>query len=114
MDRQRKLLIFGACWVSAALLTWFLYAKTVMPQDVKTVPVVVASHDMPMGTLLRTSDLKLVKYPERDVPKGVVFDSKEATSRVLLIGVNNNEPILMSKLSGTTTAEGMSSTIPQG
>ena len=33
--------------------------------------VVVAAHDMPLGTLLRKSDLKMVNYPERDVPKGV-------------------------------------------
>ena len=37
MDRQKKLLIFGAAWVSAALLTWFLYAKAVAPQQEKQV-----------------------------------------------------------------------------
>ena len=65
MDRQKKLLLFVAAWVSAGLLTWFLYAKTVAPQQERQVRVVVASHDLPLGTLLRQSDLKLITFPER-------------------------------------------------
>ena len=42
MDRQKKLLIFAAAWLSAGLLTWFLYAKTVAPQQERQVRVVVA------------------------------------------------------------------------
>jgi len=114
MDRQKKLLIIGAAWISAGLLSWFLYAKTVAPQQLKTVRVVVAARDMPLGTLLRTADVRMVNYPERDVPKGVVFDSKDAINRVLLFPINSNEPVTISKLSGTTSVEGVSSTIEPG
>ena len=114
MDRQKKILIIAAAWLSAGLLTWFLYAKTVAPQQEKLVRVVVAARDMPLGTLVKQSDLKLANYPERDVPKSVVFQAKDAVSRVLLVPVNSNEPILLSKLSLTTSAEGVSSTIEPG
>ena len=114
MDRQKKLLLFGAAWVSAFLLTWFLYAKAVAPQQEKMLRVVVAAHDMPIGTLLGSKDVKIVNYPERDVPKGVVFDSKLATGRVLLVPLNMNEPVLLSKLSAPTSVEGVASTIPTG
>ncbi|HEY2018181.1 MAG TPA: Flp pilus assembly protein CpaB [Bryobacteraceae bacterium] len=114
MDRQKKLLIIGAAWISAGLLSWFLWAKTVAPQQEKKVRVVVAARDMPLGTLLRQNDIRMVNYPERDVPKGVVFDSKDALNRVLLFPMNSNEPVLMTKLSGTTTVEGVSSTIEPG
>jgi len=114
MDRQKKLLILGAAWISAGLLSWFLWARTVAPQQVKTVRVVVAARDMPLGTLLRTADLRMVNYPERDVPKGVVFDPKDAVNRVLLFPINSNEPITISKLSATTSVEGVSSTIEPG
>jgi pilus assembly protein CpaB len=114
MDRQKKLLILAAAWVSAGLLTWFLYARTVAPQQEKQVRVVVATHDMPLGTLLRQGDLKLVNYTERDVPKGVVFQPKDALNRVLLFPLSGNEPVLISKLSGTTSVEGVSSTIDPG
>src|SRR5262245_51019688 len=114
MDRQKKLLIFAAAWVSAGLLTWFLYAKTVTPQQEKQASVLVATHDIPLGALLRQSDLKRVNYPERSIPKGVVSDPKDAVDRVLLVPLSNNEPVLASKLSATTTVEGMASTIAPG
>lgn len=114
MDRQKKVLIFVGAWISAGLLVWFLYAKTVAPQQEKQVRVVVATHDMPLGTLLRQSDVRLVNYPERYVPKGVVLDPKQAVSRVLLVALNNNEPVLLSKISAPTNVEGMASTIEPG
>src|SRR6476469_1044318 len=114
MDRQKKLLIFAGAWISAALLSWFVYAKTVAPQQEKQVRLVVATHDMPVGTLLRHSDLKLVNYLERNVPRGAAYDTKETINRVLLVPISNNEPVLASKLSASTTVEGMSSTIDPG
>jgi pilus assembly protein CpaB len=114
MDRQKKVLIFVGAWISAGLLVWFLYAKTVAPQTEKQVRVVVASHDMPLGSLLNKDDVKLVNYTERYVPKGVVLDPKDAIGRVLLVPVNHNEPVLLSKVSARTNVEGMASTIGRG
>jgi len=114
MDRQKKILVFGAAWVSALLLTWFLYANTVAPKAEKHVRVAVATHDMPLGAILRPSDLKLVNYPESDVPKGMVTDVKAALNHVLLFPISTNEPILASKLSSLTAMEGVSSTIDPG
>src|SRR5258705_2734867 len=114
MDRQKKLLIFGLAWLSAGLLTWFLYSRPVAPQQDKRLQVVVASRDLPLGTLLRKQDLKMVPHLERDVPKGVVFQPKDAENRVLLVPMNSNEPVLLSKLSATTSVEGVSSTIDPG
>jgi pilus assembly protein CpaB len=114
MDRQKKLLIFVGAWISAGLLVWFLYARTVAPHQERQVRVAVATHDMPLGTLLRQSDVKLVSYPERDAPKGVVLDSREAVGRVLLVPMSNNEPVLLSRLSAPTAVEGIASTIEPG
>jgi pilus assembly protein CpaB len=114
MDRQKKLLLFGAAWVSALLLTWFYYANAVAPKQEKTLRMVVATHDMPMGTLLKKSDLKIVNYPEKDVPKGSVFQVASAENRVLMVPLNTNEPVLQAKLSEPTSVEGVSSTIERG
>jgi pilus assembly protein CpaB len=114
MDRRKIILLFGGAWISAALLTWFLYAKTTGPRQERRVAVVVAAREMQLGTLLRPSDLKVVDYPESAVPRGVVSDPKSAVSHVLLYPVAANEPVVGSKLSGTTTAEGVSSTIEPG
>jgi len=85
MDRQKKLLLFGFAWLSALGLTWFLYANAAAPKVEPQVRVVVASHDMPLGTLLHQSDIKLVNYPQRAVPKGAVFQAANAVNRVLLV-----------------------------
>ena len=94
MDRQKKFLLFGAAWVSALLLTWFYYHNAVAPQQEKTLRMVVATRDMPVGTLLKKSDLKLVNYPERQVPKGSIFQIASAENRVLMMPLNTNEPVL--------------------
>src|SRR5580698_8720478 len=114
MDRQKKILIFGGAWVSAMLLTWFLYARTVAPQQERQVKVVVATRDLPLGTLLRASDLRLVNYPAHDVPRGVILQTKDATSKVALVPLYSNEPLLLSKLSGLTSVEGFASIIEPG
>ena len=59
MDRQKKLLLFGVAWLSALGLTWFLYANAVAPKVEPQVRVVVAAHDMPLGTQLHPSDIKM-------------------------------------------------------
>ncbi|MCU1234579.1 MAG: hypothetical protein JWP63_2546 [Candidatus Solibacter sp.] len=114
MDRQKKLLLFGAAWVSALLLTWFYYTNAVAPKQEKTLRVVVASHDMQIGTLLKKSDLKIVNYPEKDVPRKALFTVQEAEGRVVMVPMNTNEPLLQGKLSETTTVEGVASTIERG
>jgi pilus assembly protein CpaB len=114
MDRQKKLLIFGLAWVSAGLLTWFLYARTVAPRQEQLLPVTVAARDMALGTLLGANDLKQVRYKASDVPRGALGASKDAVGRVLLVPVAGNEPVLAGKLSGATSVEGVSSTIDRG
>src|SRR5215469_11660828 len=99
MDRQKKLLLFGAAWVSALLLTWAFYANAAAPHQEKMLRVVVASRDMPMGTQLKKSDVKIVNYPERDIPRGAQFKTDDVLDHVLLVAMNANEPMLKSKVS---------------
>src|SRR3974377_1146775 len=114
MDRQKKFLILGAAWLSALAIVWILWANTVAPKQEKQAQVAVAARDLPIGTLLQASDLKLVNLPERVVPKGAMEKLADGVSRVALFPVAAGEPILQSKLSATTSAEGVSSTIERG
>ncbi|HKE29142.1 MAG TPA: Flp pilus assembly protein CpaB [Bryobacteraceae bacterium] len=114
MDRQRAFLIFGVALASATLLSWFLYANTVAPRTERQVKIVVAAHDVPLGVMLKPADLKTTSYPESGVPKGAVLQTKDALYHVLLVSMNTNEPVLLSKLSTVTGAEGMSATIEPG
>src|SRR5579864_4726854 len=70
MDRQKVLIIFGAAWVSAALLTWIFISKTHGSKAQATRRVVVASRDLPLGTRIRKPDIKMVEALDKDLPKG--------------------------------------------
>src|SRR5437762_13917136 len=107
MDRQKIVLILGLALVSAAALTWFLYANTVVPKQEKKLVVFAAARDLPVGRMVLKTDLRRITLGTRDVPKGAVTTEREALNRVLLYPVSVNEPLLLSKLSGTTTAEGV-------
>jgi pilus assembly protein CpaB len=114
MDRQKIIVIFGIALLSAAGLTWFLYANTVVPKQEKRSIVFAAARDLPVGTLLRKTDLKRVALSTRDVPRGAIFGEKDALNRVLLFPVNSNEPLTLSKVSGPATMEGIAATIEPG
>ena len=60
MDRQRIMILFAAAAVMAALLSWFLYAKTVAPQEEERTAVMAAAHDLAVGQMVRKADLKKV------------------------------------------------------
>ena len=98
MDRQKLLLIFGAAWVSAALLVWFLYVTTKAPHIEKTVAVAAAARDMPAGTLLKKSDIKTIALRENEVPRAAILNEKLAINRPLLLPVSAGELITLPKM----------------
>jgi pilus assembly protein CpaB len=114
MDRQKVLIIFGAAWVSAALLTWIFISKVHGSKAQATRRVVVASHDLPLGTRIRKPDIKMVEALDRDLPKGGIFSDKDAIDRALLIPVSANEPLTNGKLTSTTGADGIAAIIEAG
>jgi pilus assembly protein CpaB len=114
MDRQKILLIFGAAWISAALLTWFLYSATKAPHVERTVTVEAAARDMPAGTLLRKGDLKTVTLFEREIPKTAIREERLAINRPLLFPVSANEPLTGSKIAAASGIEGLAATIEIG
>ena len=114
MDRQKIVMIFVGAWISAALLTWFVYSRTSGTGTEKMTRVLAATRDMSAGTRLRKNDVKMVQVTEKDLPKGAIFDQALAIDRVLLFPANTNEPIVTTKLGSVTGAEGLSATIEPG
>jgi pilus assembly protein CpaB len=107
-------LIFVGAWISAALLTWFLYATTKAPHSEKMVGITAAARDMPAGTRLQKADLRTVRVPEKDVPKAAILDQKMALDRPLLFPVGANEAIISNKVASATGAEGLPALIDIG
>lgn len=114
MDRQRLLTIFGAAWVVAALLTWFLYAKTKAPKTEKTIQVVAAARDLAAGEKIDKDKLKMVTLTEKEAPRGAVLSPNEVIGRALLYPVGAGEPVSMSRVTALSGAEGIAATIEPG
>jgi len=81
MDRQKILIIFGAAWVSAAVLTWIFISKTHGPKMEATKRILAVTRDLPLGTRIKKTDIKLIEIREKDVPKGALFQDKEVLDR---------------------------------
>ena len=114
MDRQKVLIIFGAAWLSAALLTWIFVSKVRGPKAEVTRKVLAVTRDMPIGTRIKKTDLKQVDIRERDLPKGALLQERDAIDRALLYPVSANEPLTISKLATIGGAEGVPATIDAG
>src|SRR5713226_2538733 len=114
MDRQKILIIFGVAWVSAALLTYIFISKVRGPKMEATKKILAVSRDLPLGTRIRKTDLKLIEVREKDLPKGALIQDKEAVDRALLFPINANEPLTNSKLASVGGADGIPSTIEAG
>jgi pilus assembly protein CpaB len=114
MDRQKALLMFGVAWISAALLTWFLYAKTKAPKEEKTAKVVAAARDLPPGTRLTKQDVRIITVIEKDRPAGALEAPAEVIGRALVYPVNANEAITAGRLSSVGGAEGAAAIIEPG
>jgi pilus assembly protein CpaB len=114
MDRKKVLLIFGGAWLSAAILTWLLWAATKAPKSEKTTQVVAATRDLPAGTRLKRSDIKRIKVIDRDLPKSIITDERFALDHAVLLPVTANEPLTSGKLSSLAGAEGLPAMIEPG
>ena len=114
MDRQKLLMIFGGAFAAAALLTWFLYSQTVAPKREKMVTVLAASADLPAGTRMQKVHLKKISIAQSTAPRATVSEEGLALDRALLYPVTQNEPILSTRLSSVTGADGIASLIEPG
>ena len=107
-------MIFGGAWVSAALLSWFLYSATSSAKQTKLIRVQAAARDLSAGTKLKKGDLRPVEIPEKNQPRGVFAEEKNLLDRTLLFPVSTNEPVTQNKLAALGGIEGVAATIPPG
>jgi len=116
VDRKRVLTIFVLAWVSAALLSWFLYARTRAPQQEKVVTVVAANKNLLAGVLVKESDLTRITLRQQEVPLGAIPVARkaDAVNRALLVNVAAHEPLLDQKLATRTGIDGIAATIEEG
>ncbi|HKK08796.1 MAG TPA: Flp pilus assembly protein CpaB [Gemmatimonadota bacterium] len=80
----------------------------------RQVQVAVAAKDLPVGAILKPTDVKLVPWPAEAVPAGYATSVEEVVGRGVITGVKTNEPLLASRLARKEAGGGLPITIPEG
>ena len=83
--------------------------------------IAVASRDLPSGSVISPSEVRLVRWPKESVPAGA-FDNpdnifkgaKSAKERVALVALVAGEPLLRSKISGLGARPILSAMVADG
>ncbi len=104
------LLIAGA----ASLLLYKFIAGRIQsaPAPVQT-RLVVAARDLPVGTLIREPDVKLVPWPGA-TPKGGSAKLADSIGRGVISSIVEGEPVVDHRLAPKGAGAGLAATIPSG
>jgi pilus assembly protein CpaB len=65
---------------------------------VKSLEIVVAAHDLPVGSKLDPSSIKMVRWSRDDLPPGAITDSTTVLNQYTKAGIVEGEPIVESRL----------------
>ena len=114
MQQQRVLMAFGIAWLSALLLSWYVYKRTNAPQTRDVISVVAAAHDLAVGKRLQAEDLKLLTLDRKDLPKGSFLKSADVIDRAVATPISAGELLLNAKLAAKGSGEGLTALIEPG
>jgi pilus assembly protein CpaB len=117
MNRTRLLFIGVLALALGGLLSSAVY-RTLQTSTKKSagpeVDVAVAANDIPVGTKIGDSDVKLVKMLGTDLPAGVFHTKTKIVNRGAVQSIGKGEFILPYKLAGENSGSGLPSMIPAG
>jgi pilus assembly protein CpaB len=82
--------------------------------EVRSVYQVVATHDMPMGTMITKDSVKLVAWPASSPVKNGFTSIDKVLDRGLIDAVATNEPLTESKLAPSEAGAGLPPSITEG
>jgi pilus assembly protein CpaB len=89
----------------------------VVPKPVSTATIVVVASPLRFGTELSPQHLREVPWPEGAIPKGAFASVKEildGTKRAALVAMEENEPVLKSKITGPGQRASLAAVIDPG
>jgi len=114
MQRHRVLVAFGIAWLSALVLSWWVYKTSTAPQKRDSVSVVAAVQDLPVGKKVQLTDTKLIALDRKDLPKGAFVKTADVVDRAVAVPISASEVVLNGKLAAKGSGEGLTALIPQG
>jgi pilus assembly protein CpaB len=109
-------LIFAFVVASVASLALYRLLMS-RPQQAKaavaTVQIVLANHDLEVGTVLKEEDVKLMEWPG-SLPTGATVKTQDVVGRGVLTPIFAKEPIIDSRLAPKGAGGGLAAMIPPG
>lgn len=76
------------------------------PKPAITVPAVVTTHDVALGGVLRSDDIKLVDVPVELAPQGVISDPEQVIGRITKVQLATGEMVMDHNLADPTNVSG--------
>jgi pilus assembly protein CpaB len=115
---KRFISVLLFAFVVATVASLLLYRLLInRPQQAtaapNTVQIVVASHDLEVGTVLKEEDLKVTNWPNV-VPAGAAAKTQDLVGRGVTNRMVDKEPVLDSRLAAKGAGGGLAATIPPG
>src|SRR5438067_3383299 len=114
MQRHRVLVAFGIAWLSALVLSWWVYRTSTAPTSRDLVRVVAAAQDLPLGKRIQAGDVKLIAIDRKDLPKGAFQKTSDAVDRTVAVPIFASEAVLNGKLAAKGSGEGITALIEPG
>ena len=114
MQRHQVLVAFGIAWLSALLLSWYVYKRSTVPQARDSVYIVAAAQDLPIGKRILAADLKVVAVDRKDLPKGAFLKTSDIVDRTAAVPIAASEVVLTGKLAAKGSGEGLTALIEPG
>ncbi len=119
MNRRNRTLVVLLVAVAVASGASYVVYRAVLnipvrEVEVKSYHVAVASKALPVGTMVRASDVKLVPWPASSPVSGGYSKVEEVVNRGLIAPVVENEPLTSTKLASLESGAGLPPTIATG
>jgi pilus assembly protein CpaB len=118
MDR-RFLTVLGVSLVFALVVSGIFYQMTAKagskPTEKPTsIDVVVAARPLPLGVTIKPDDVKVVRKPVDQFPKGAFSKVEEVIDRPVVSNILSDEPVLSGRLAERGSGLGLAPIIPVG
>lgn len=114
MKSVRALVMIGISIVVALAAVWLAARWVSREVAMSTTKVVVAAQDIPIGSALTAQTIRATDWPAASVPAGSVSDPAKVTDRVVIVGLQKDEPILLAKLAPEGAKAGLSAIVGKG
>jgi pilus assembly protein CpaB len=114
---QRFISVLVFAFVVAAGASLLLYrlmaARVPAKANIPTAKVILAAHNLDLGTMIKDTDLKIGDW-NGTPPPGAVLKKEDAIGRGVVAAMYDGEPVLESRLAPKGAGAGLPSMIPPG